>query len=284
MKAAAASGELQMVECLQGPGDTVYVPAGWHHAVLNLELSCAISQNFITPPMLQSAWPSLGANYHTFAVVLRDMLRHCRPSLAEALPSVADTSPTAEQPQVHVPLRWQAVDPIAAALQDDGMTGTPKAVLFVSQAWLNSWIGRRPSPAAVLALGTAAGLYAYHEHLGHLAWVVRQRESALCILQDVSAGRSDARQQAAQEALANVRVALEDQGLRVAEVVYPGDEAGWASAIGAHTYAVLHEDIRTRHVSLAMSSVPSVGCRVEARVSASSGVGLYAILDCAAGE
>ena len=48
---------IQYVTFLQKPGDTVYVPAGWPHLVLNLERSVAVTQNYATEyPSLDHFW------------------------------------------------------------------------------------------------------------------------------------------------------------------------------------------------------------------------------------
>lgn len=41
------------VECIQRPGDVVFVPCGWWHCVLNLEPSVAITQNYVSEVNLQ---------------------------------------------------------------------------------------------------------------------------------------------------------------------------------------------------------------------------------------
>eukprot|EP01051_Picozoa_sp_SAG22_P010532 SAG22_NODE_953_length_6332_cov_5.830258_5_plen_120_part_00 len=45
--AAAADGDelvnRQVWQCVQEPGDVIYVPSGWHHSVLNLQQSVGIA-------------------------------------------------------------------------------------------------------------------------------------------------------------------------------------------------------------------------------------------------
>jgi JmjC domain, hydroxylase len=49
-----------IIECVQYPGETIYVPAGWPHIVLNLELSVAVTENYATEyPSIEHLFSSL---------------------------------------------------------------------------------------------------------------------------------------------------------------------------------------------------------------------------------
>ena len=86
LAAAAAEGRVTLFECVQRAGDCVYTPPGWYHAVLNCELSVAISQNLHHPRMLPATWPRLLQLHAPFALSLREVLSVARPEVAAELP------------------------------------------------------------------------------------------------------------------------------------------------------------------------------------------------------
>ena len=82
----------QPVEVLQFPGETVFVPAGWPHLVLNLELTVAVTHNYASEhgPFFERMWKEVAQDEQTFAMRWYWALRKCgREDLARVAPNMS---------------------------------------------------------------------------------------------------------------------------------------------------------------------------------------------------
>ena len=271
----------------------LYIPSGWYHAVLNLEFSAAISQNFLAPRALPAIWPRLSAEYRAFALALRDLLAISAsplcPALAASLPPPSPPlgPPPHDAPTVDLALCWSEVPtarPCAAPGAAPGAApadAAPAAWLLVEEAWLLTQLEARPAAAAVLREGEAAmrRLYSYHDHLGALARAAAAHGAALCLV--MSSERSSG--------TAAAEAALVEHGVPPAARVTlpPGDgaAAAWAAARGARRWALLSQDARPFHLAVALHQLPAEEARVGLQLDAEArGAFLVAAVRCAQDE
>lgn len=58
--------------CLQEAGETIFVPSGWHHTVMNLEDTLSINHNWLNAYNVHWAWALLQQEYKDAAAAIED--------------------------------------------------------------------------------------------------------------------------------------------------------------------------------------------------------------------
>eukprot|EP01027_Heterolobosea_sp_BB2_P028033 GEZU01043886.1.p1 GENE.GEZU01043886.1~~GEZU01043886.1.p1 ORF type:complete len:140 (-),score=41.30 GEZU01043886.1:39-413(-) len=67
---------IEMHECVQEPGDLVYVPSGWYHTVLNLDpINVAVTQNVVDATNYELALPEMQRETPELAEIIARKLR-----------------------------------------------------------------------------------------------------------------------------------------------------------------------------------------------------------------
>jgi histone arginine demethylase JMJD6 len=81
------------IECIQEPGETIFVPGGWWHAVINLDDSIGVTQNFVSRANFDAVWDKTRTGRRAMARKwFRELRNHPDPEV-RALQTRAATRP-----------------------------------------------------------------------------------------------------------------------------------------------------------------------------------------------
>lgn len=71
----------RIIECIQKPGDTIFVPGGWWHAVLNLDDTMAVTQNYCSLANFRMVWRAMRIERRKLSVYFLHKLKTCNKEL-----------------------------------------------------------------------------------------------------------------------------------------------------------------------------------------------------------
>mmetsp|Transcript_31093 Transcript_31093/g.75684 ORF Transcript_31093/g.75684 Transcript_31093/m.75684 type:complete len:581 (+) Transcript_31093:76-1818(+) len=100
------SNPLGMVDVVQRPHDTIFIPSGWWHAVLNIPgelegrpgVTVCCTRNAFLPESLPRVLPLMRVNFPAFADLFVSELRSRRPDLARFLPAEQESKAAEDVP------------------------------------------------------------------------------------------------------------------------------------------------------------------------------------------
>jgi len=94
---SAAWSHARPIEGVQRAGEIMFVPSGWWHAVLNVQDTACITQNFASSANLADVWRHTRKARPRLAAIWRDALQAARPDLMAVLAHAdADGRPVSE--------------------------------------------------------------------------------------------------------------------------------------------------------------------------------------------
>ncbi|CCD70226.1 Bifunctional arginine demethylase and lysyl-hydroxylase psr-1 [Caenorhabditis elegans] len=82
--------EYAPIECRQGPGETMFVPSGWWHVVINEEYTIAVTHNYCSVENLHLVWPKTVKGRPKLSKHWVKRLTEQRPELLEIIKSASE--------------------------------------------------------------------------------------------------------------------------------------------------------------------------------------------------